>query len=269
VTTDYDDGNLPAQGALRRSLTDIVADRLSRFITESQMKAGDALPSEARLSETFGASKRVVREALRALAAQGCIETSQGKLAVVAETRPVAVEAYFKYVQRLDRSSVLELYEFREIIEVRATALAATRATRQEIQQARLALSEMENAGDDVDAYVTGDLAFHTAIINAAHNRFLSAMVGALSEALREEREMGVRDRRKGKHSPRAIQEHRAILKALEEKDSHEAERRIIAHLKSGLRDFRPAPGEAGERSAKKPARVTAPRSGSRQDSSA
>ena len=50
----------------------------------------------------------------------------------------------------------------------------------------------MEKAGDDAEKYVAGDLAFHAALMNAAHNRFLSAIIGALSGALREERKLGV-----------------------------------------------------------------------------
>lgn len=231
---------MSVQDPVASNLTDTVADRLSRFISENQMEAGETLPSEDMLSGIFSVSKRVVREALRTLAAQGIVKTSQGKRAVVADAEPVALEAYFKYMQRLDRSSALELYELREIIEVKATVLAAKRATPEDLERAHRALETMENAGDDIESYVAGDLSFHTAIIDAAHNRFLSAVVAALSGALLEEREMGVRNRVRSGASPRAISEHRAILVALEAQDAELAEQSIISHLESGLVDFRP-----------------------------
>ena len=109
--------------------TDDVTERISGMITSNRMEVGDPLPSEQALSEMFGVSKRVVREALRALTAQGVVQTSQGKRAVIGDTSPVAIEAYFRFMQRMDWESIAELYELREVIEVAATVLAARRAT--------------------------------------------------------------------------------------------------------------------------------------------
>jgi GntR family transcriptional repressor for pyruvate dehydrogenase complex len=222
------------QGQLGARVPERVAEELSRLIIANHMEAGDQLPSEQSLSERFQVSKRGIREALRVLAAQGIVQTSQGKQAVVARPNALAIEAYFKFMHRLDRTSVLELYELREIIEVRATAIAAKRATAEDLARADSALSVMENAGR-VEDYVAGDLAFHAAVIDAAHNRYLSAVMSALSGVLREEREMGVRNRLRAGGSPRAIREHRMILDALSAGDAEKAELLILAHFETTL----------------------------------
>ena len=129
-----------ARAGTRVRATDDVVDRVSRMITSNQMEVGDELPSEQELGEMFGVSKRVVREALRALAAQGVVQTSQGKRAVVGDTSPVAIEAYFRFMQRMERDCVAELYELREVIEVAAAALAARRATEDDTARARRAV---------------------------------------------------------------------------------------------------------------------------------
>jgi GntR family transcriptional regulator, transcriptional repressor for pyruvate dehydrogenase complex len=224
------------------SLTDNVAEKLSRHIAESRMAPGEPLPSEDRLSQAFLVSKRVIREALRTLSAQGIVKTSQGKRAVVADPQPIALEAYFKFMRRLDARAIVELYELREIVEVRAAALAAQRATSKDIEAARKAVDSMEEAGDDAEKYVAGDLAFHAALMNAAHNRFLSAIVGALSGGLREERKLGVLNRLKAGDSPdKTLREHRAIIDAVAAKDPILAERRIIEHMKTGRTYIPPA----------------------------
>jgi GntR family transcriptional repressor for pyruvate dehydrogenase complex len=229
----WDGGRAPA--------TDGVAERIVRLVTDSGLRAGESLPSEQVLSDMFGVSKRVVREALRALAAQGIVRTSQGKRAIVAETEAsaVAIEAYFRFVQRMDRKSVLELYEMREVIEVGTTALAARRASGEDTALARRAVEQMARAGDDVDAYVASDLAFHAAIIDAAHNRFLSGVMTALAAALHVERELGARNRIRSGRRPRAVHEHRAVLEAVEAHDAERAERAMIAHMLSGRADVR------------------------------
>ncbi len=228
-----------ARAGTRVRATDDVVDRVSRMITSNQMEVGDELPSEQELGEMFGVSKRVVREALRALAAQGVVQTSQGKRAVVGDTSPVAIEAYFRFMQRMERDCVAELYELREVIEVAAAALAARRATEEDTASARRAVEDMANAAQDVDAYVAGDLAFHSAIIDGAHNRFLTAVMSALSGALHVERELGVRSRIRAGGRPRAVREHRAVLEAVEARDAEDAELAMKAHMISGRSDLK------------------------------
>ena len=78
--------------------------------------------------------------------------------------------------------------------------------------------------------------------MNAAHNRFLSAIVGALSGGLREERKLGVLNRLKAGDSPdKTLREHRAIIDAVAAKDPILAERRIIEHMKTGRTYIPPA----------------------------
>ena len=223
------------------NLTESVAERLSQSIAEGGIAPGQPLPSEDALSQTFAVSKRVIREALRTLTAQGIVKTSQGKRAVVANPDPVAMEAYFRFMRRLDARAIIELHELREVIEVRATWLAATRATDKDLEPARAAVVAMAEAGDDAEKYIAGDLAFHAAIMKAAHNRFLSAIVDALSSALWEERKLGVLRRLEAGHGPEtALREHGAILDALAERGAEEASRRMAAHLRTGLIYLKP-----------------------------
>jgi DNA-binding FadR family transcriptional regulator len=223
----------------RMPATDEVAARLSQLIAEDQMQVGDPLPSEQALGEMFQVSTRVIREGLRTLAAQGIIRTSQGRRAVVAAASPIAIEAYFKFMGQMDRQSVLELYELREVIEVRATVLAAERATAEEMARARQALEAMAAAEHDVGNYISGDIKFHAAIVDGAHNRFFSGVMTALEGALHAERELGVQNRIRAGKRPRAIREHHAILSAVEAGDLAEAERAILTHMASGRADVR------------------------------
>ena len=247
----------PFEALAALNLTESVAEHISRYIAKDRMAPGEPLPSEDELSRAFGVSKRVIREALRALTAQGIVKTSQGKRAIVANAQPVALEAYFKFMRQLDSRAIAELFELREIIEVRAASLAATRATESDLEPARKALISMAEAGTNAEQYTTGDLAFHTAIMNAAHNRFLSAIVDALSGALWEERKLGVLNRLDAGHgSEAALREHRAVLDAVAARDAQAAARHMIEHLRTGRTYIPPGePPEGGDR-----ARASSPR---------
>ena len=60
-------------------LSEDVAQQLARRIEKGELKPGDRLPPERHLVELFGASRTVIREALRAMAARGLIESYVGR----------------------------------------------------------------------------------------------------------------------------------------------------------------------------------------------
>ena len=218
----------------RSRFVDEVHDAVTLLITDNMLRPGDPLPSEQALAEMFGVSKRVVREALRSLAAQGVVQTSQGKRAVVAEFSPRAIEAYLNFVQRLDPRSALELHELREIVEGAATVLAARRATDEDKAKAREALDAMSKCDDDIASYVEADLDFHIAIIDGAQNRFLSDVMRALSGVLISERKLGWQIRLEAGIAPQALTEHRALLEAVESGDENGARDAFAAHMATG-----------------------------------
>jgi DNA-binding FadR family transcriptional regulator len=62
-----------------RSATDVTFERLQTLIMSGRLKAGDRLPSEPELARALRVGRSTVREAKKALMAQGLLE-SRGKL---------------------------------------------------------------------------------------------------------------------------------------------------------------------------------------------
>lgn len=60
-----------------------IAASIEEMILSKKYVAGEELPSQRELIETFGASSRSIREALKQLEAKGLVEVSQGKKAKV------------------------------------------------------------------------------------------------------------------------------------------------------------------------------------------
>lgn len=50
------------QGAARRQVSDVVAERIERLIVDGVLKVGQPLPSERRLCEKLGISRSALRE---------------------------------------------------------------------------------------------------------------------------------------------------------------------------------------------------------------
>ena len=73
------------QGAARRQVSDVVAERIERLIVDGVLKVGQPLPSERRLCEKLGISRSALREGLKVLRGRGIIDTAQGRDSRVAK----------------------------------------------------------------------------------------------------------------------------------------------------------------------------------------
>ena len=62
----------------RRPVAEHIARRLSELFESGELQPGDRLPPERRLAEVFGVSRGSVREAIKALAEAGVLESRPG-----------------------------------------------------------------------------------------------------------------------------------------------------------------------------------------------
>ena len=88
---------------------------------------------------------------------------------------------------RLRRAAVTDVYEVRMAVEVHAARLAARRRTPEDVTAIRAALEGRRAAGTADDAaFVDADIAFHAAVVAAAHNPVLADLFAEFSTVLRE-----------------------------------------------------------------------------------
>ena len=70
--------------------------------------------------------------------------------------------------------------EAREVMEGLLARLAALRRTDADLAKLDAALAQMQRAGDDIEAFNSGDFAFHVVLAGAAHNDYLATQLAAL-----------------------------------------------------------------------------------------
>jgi GntR family transcriptional repressor for pyruvate dehydrogenase complex len=168
---------------LRRSpLVEQAIERLREQITIGAWPVGTRLPSEAALAAELGVGRSTIREAIRALASTGMVESRQGAGTFVraAETPEVGLET------RLRRAAVLDVYEVRHALEYQASRLAATRRDADDLARLEAALDRRQAAlavGRDA-TFVEADLAFHQAVVEAAHNPILTELFTSMTSAM-------------------------------------------------------------------------------------
>lgn len=156
-----------------------------------------------------------VREALRALARDGLVEVYPRRGMLVA---PV------------DAGDLAGLHEVRAALEPVAAREAAGRATDADRQEIDVLLEELARAADERDerALIELDQRIHRHVYRCAHNPFLE-------RTLNEYYVLALRiwflalDR--VAHLEDAVAQHRAVLEAIRDRDAHEAETVMRAHI--------------------------------------
>lgn len=217
-----------------------VSDALRRQIGEGRFQTGDRLPSEAMLTQEFGVSRTVVREAIAALRSAGLVEPRQGAGVFVLAPAPQE-GAGFRDLDLARVSSLIEMLELRTAVEGDAAAFAALRrspAQEERIIEAFQQFRELALAGRPT---AEADFALHVAIAEATNNprfaEFLRLAGGSLipRRAVSDEGEVEVPP----DYARRLIEEHDTIVAAIQAGDEAAAREAMRAHLRNSQSRYR------------------------------
>ena len=115
---------LDASGRAKRNRPLAIAEVVKDWIAERGLKPGDRLPQERDLISQFGVSKGTIREALKALDAQGIIKTRTGPgggafIAPVTESGALELLGNYFFFKGL---TIGDIYQLRIRLEPEATA---------------------------------------------------------------------------------------------------------------------------------------------------
>lgn len=210
-------------------VTDAATDRLRGLIISGQVHPGDRLPAEAVLSAQMGVSRGSLREAVRVLVDSGVLDVRRGDgTYVTALTPELLLSGLGTAVQMMRDTSMLKLIETRRVLEPAVTALAAQRASDEEVRQINLHLTMMRQS-HDLDELVKHDADFHHAVSTSSGNTVLSSILNGISDVTtltRVWRGLIDKDAR-----DRTIAEHSAIASAISAHDSLLAEAAALLHV--------------------------------------
>lgn len=216
------------------NLTEQVTSLLRDAISNGVHEVGKTLPSEQAMSESFGVSRTVMREALSRLKSEGLVATRQG-IGVFVVSRQ-SMSPFRLGGSPESPAVVLEIVELRLGVEVEAAGLAAARRTDADLAEMRLTLTKMNDAiargniADGVDA----DLDFHRAICSATQNDTFQRFFDFLSQFMQNAIHMSRYRSAQTKDREIAVQlEHRAIYEAIAEGDVDAARNAARTHIEN------------------------------------
>lgn len=202
--------------------------RLGQAIGMGLLRPGDRLPPEAELAEDLGISPVTLRSALTILRSAGVLETQRGRgggTVVAGGAFPVALlEAALP-----TQAELLDLADYRCVVEGGAAALAAERATSEQLEHLERLTAELEGS-DDFDAWGERDTVFHLAVADASGSQRLVSQVAEIRGEVYRIAKLGAIPRSSLRL---ADEEHRRIVEALAARDSQRAREAMVEHVQS------------------------------------
>ena len=216
--------------AVTRSYEQVV-QQLETRIRRGDLAPGQRLPAERELSEQFGVSRSVIREAVKMLDAMGLIESRQGSgIYVRQHPAPLISRALTISVAPQEEQPVHAFYEFRELIETR-TAYDAARL-RTPIQLAAIEAACAANlAATSLAEFDAANDRFHLAISEAAGNPYFTLLVAGLVQVQREV----IHALARPKNPRQERRYHQNILAAITAGDPDAAAAAMSEHIRGGL----------------------------------
>jgi len=210
-----------------RSSYDLAAN-LSQMIDERAWLNGQRMPTERALAEQHGLARNTVRRALKLLEQQGRLTRHVGRGTFVSAR---GTPATLSISARMEQASPADLLEVRLIFEPQGAALAATRASAEELDTIHRACQQTA-AARDLPARETWDARFHLAIMRATKNALLIEYCDAINTVRQQHLWRRLKERTMTPEVRRLYDDqHEAVLAALKDRNAEGARAALHQHI--------------------------------------
>lgn len=217
-------------------LSDHVTNALLEMIKDKQLLPGNKLPSERELAEQFEVSRVSVREALKIMENIGYLESKVGVgggTFVKEITLDTIIDPFTEFLES-EENMVIEMLDFRLIIETEFARIAANLRSEEDLAAIDLAVRAMRSEIRNGGIGLTGDNAFHEAVVKATHNNVFEKVLLMAKSILTKTRETTLRIANQPEMS---IEDHEKIYRAIIEKDGEKAAELMQSHLMKAKRN--------------------------------
>ncbi len=209
---------------------DTPAEKVFRFIRESDLQPGSQLPVREKLGERLGLGPRVLREALSVLEHQGVIRTKSKAGTIVDEPSAGRLESPLRWYLEFSGYEPADMVRARAGIEGAAAYEAAKTRTARDLLVILDALEELENRQKHKENDTREELEFHLAILSATHNPVMMIFDKLIITNIEKTCGESVFEGKKAKKSNR---QHRKIYHAIENKLPPQAMELMYSHILS------------------------------------
>ncbi len=212
-----------------------VYEQCRSMIILGKWAPGDRLPSESQLCEQMGVSRVSVRAALQSLAAQGFIEIKRGEGSFVKSYDLSAQLNLLMPFVVLDNCDVMDVLEYRLIIEPNIMPLVVEKAKEDDIKKLEELYNDMIEHTNDIRIFSSIDEKFHLHMIEILSNNIICNMYKMLFEIFHTTwfeltKILGSKD---------GIKYHKDIINAIKERNAVRAKDLMHEHVERTIERMR------------------------------
>jgi len=225
---------MPLKPVKKILVSDGILEQIREMIHGNEFPPGERLPPEMKLAEFLSVSRSSLREALNALVHLGYLYRQNKGLYVAPEVH-WRKALPFPFRRSLEDQRIAEMIEVRKIIETELSALAAKRATPEDIKTLENIFEQMKVHLNDPAAFSNSNHQFHLSIAKAAQNETLRDVIEKVRDLLKDNISKIIQQ---SKISRRSLDYHQCILDAIREGDAGRARKVMAAHLANIEKEF-------------------------------
>ena len=179
---------LPMETSRPRTLSEQIAESLTRRIVDGRYPVGAKLPTERELAVEFGANRNAIREAIKRLEALGVVQSRRGAGTFV---EGIALGTAIQFLDSLithedgsvNLESLRDLLEFRGNIARLIARAAAVRRTEEELTRLHEMARERHRCRSNQEKLKQITANIFSCIAEASHNRAYLVMYDTTSKA--------------------------------------------------------------------------------------
>jgi GntR family transcriptional repressor for pyruvate dehydrogenase complex len=217
-----------------RGASEQVAVQIQHYVQEEGLAPGDFLGREEDLAAEFGVSRPTLREALKLLSSGNLIRATKGPGGgiFVAHTAEQgmgrSLSDAISMMLETEAVSLHELLDARVLLEVPLAGLAAYQPDEETLRRLRSAVDAAVAAPDNPEVFAEADGEIHRTIAAAAGNRMIQALTNWIFEVLQPSL---IEVLQPAVVQSALIEQHEALVSAVEKGDPARAERAMKDHL--------------------------------------
>lgn len=221
-----------------------VYEQLRKLLLDGHWRAGEKIPSEAELCRMTGVSRVSVRTALKSLIAQGFLLSRQGDGTFVVDVSADMNMDVLVPLIGLDKKNILEVLEYRKIIEVGIVPLLFKNLADGDLDYLEKNLHELEGTPEDqIETITELDLAFHRKLCLISANTLIIKVNKILGDLFRKSMEDVVVAL--GNQAGRRY--HRRIFEAMRDGDQQRTMDILAEHIQNTIDSIKQAELKEGE----------------------
>lgn len=213
-----------------------VVTALYQIIDEQKIQPGEQLPSERELIDRLGVSRNVLREAFHVMEQRGVIISQQGRGRFLRSLPKNGLhqDKYLQMSKNLERYSLREAYEVRQVLEEKAMELIIRNATEEDLQDLEAAYGRMVQKFRETGTTV-GEFDIHRLYAKKTASMFMEQTLDIVLSTILEMMHTTSHDVLDMHQTEQEAREHRRIIDALEQRNIPAAKQAMFDHIQSTI----------------------------------